>query len=119
MHFKDFFFRYINVIVNKKSVESDLSEDDRKLYRRNLTKFKKDLLSNTDKCSNEYDDLKQKLRNGIFSVFRSEKNFYYQVKEQPTKFIPMLIKMSLEIESMGEKNFNVFPLRKNNVPKYY
>ena len=51
-------------------------------------------------------------------ICTKDKNFAYQVKVEPTLFIPMLVKMSREIEEKGEKTFNVFPLRKNNIPKY-
>ena len=80
--------------------------------------MKKDLFSNKDECISEYDALKKELREGIFKVFNTEKKYTTQAKSDPIQFIPLLMKMSLEIESKGHKTFNVFPLRKNNVPKY-
>ena len=127
-HFYDFLNRYVNVIVKKKKFEqaikdnSDYTTDEQKKliseYRSSLTKLKKDLYKNEDLCSKQYIKLKKKIRNKLFPKLEEKETIMTLVNSDQFKVIPMLVKMSIEIENLKEKTFNCFPLRKNIIPKY-
>ena len=124
-NFYAFFCRYINVMIDKKSMEeyikSNKDIEDKKTilrrYRNQISKLKKDILKNKNKCLDIFGDTKANVRNKYFPNF-GDVNIISLVKQDPLRFLPTLIEMSIEIEDKNKKTFNCFPLRKNIIPKY-
>ena len=55
--------------------EKTLSDEELKIYRRNVSKIKKKILGNKDECNSEYDALKKELREGIFKDLNMENKY--------------------------------------------
>lgn len=122
-HFTDFLMRYINVMTKKDETLKkfkNLKEGFKfiKEFNHNLWVLKKDITANEDNCIEEYLEIKNKIRNVILEDLVLTKNFCDKVEDDPFKFLPSMIRMSLEIESNGQKTFTCFPLRTSIIPKY-
>lgn len=119
------FSRYINILMDKKGKEKMFAEFfDGDLLKKVVNKYKKityelknDILYNENKCVSLYDHIKDKVRNSIFPK-NMEKHIIYYLNNDPIQLMEPLIKMSIELENLGEKALNCFPLRTNIIPKY-
>lgn len=133
-HWYDLFNSYINIIckkhlceklIAKSSKDSKSKKIEIDKYRRRLSKFKKDLYDWKNKCDNVYEKiLKKKIRRDLLNVFNKDTPIGTQIKSNPLKYLPMFIKMSIEVENMRDngylhaKSINCFPLRRSIIPKY-
>lgn len=128
-HYIDFLFRYINVFVDKHSIEHSIKTEfagDSKLintvlhnYRKKLKHFKFDIINQANKYNiHLFNDCKQHINNNIFPKQLTSESLQKQINENPCSFLESMIKMSREIELKNKKTFNCFPIRKSCIPKY-
>lgn len=123
VHFVKRLFRYVNTVFMKKeqSAMDALSTKERKEYlyrlRAELKKVKTDLISGKElTCDEKYHDWVLAAR-GTVVPNEFQVCIPYDVKVSPTKYLPYLIRMNLELEVMEGRQFHCFPLRSELVPK--
>lgn len=75
-----------------------------------ITKVKKALLENTYNCDKKYHKWLNKYRSKILPQ-TFNKSYAYDVKCNPQKYLPYMIRMSSILEEKGLKQFQFFPLR--------
>jgi len=133
LHFVEYVEKYVNVKWKKKFIEEKI---------RKIIKTKKERESRIRKFRQELRKIKQDLLDiGSEAKYRSkifyhewideqimyvlppnkefeENSIYYDLKCHPLDYLPCMIFMMKEIESEGEKIYNVFPMRTNIIPKY-
>jgi hypothetical protein len=121
------FMKYIRRFVNSsfKKVNNDLIDTAekgkktilRKQLKEDLFMIKEDLFNNTLNSNKIYHDWIIKHKNNILPT--SYKNSYeFDIQNNPQKYFKYMIYMCLEIEKIGSKSFQFFPLRNNLIPKY-
>ncbi len=124
-NFYAFINRYINCMLNKKTFETTIKDHSRSnnetrelitSYRKILRKFKMDIFKQTNKYK-IFEKLKKEIRK-LLPKIPSDKPLMYYVKMEPFMFLPMLVKMSIQLENNGYKPINCFPLRKSLIPSY-
>jgi hypothetical protein len=115
---KDFTDRF--TIINKELLTT--KNDKIKKLRSNIMKLKKDILNNTDKCSNlfRFASIKKFARECILPKFVVEptKRVLTSVEKDPLKFFESMLVMNRTLEKLNMKTFTVFPLRMSNIPKH-
>ena len=94
---------------NKKKLRKELNKD--------LYEIKQDLINNTLKSNNKYHEWINKHK---VSIFPNEFNTSYEfdIMNNPQNYIKGMIYMCIEIEKIGTKSFQFFPLRNNIILKY-
>ncbi len=124
---KNNFFDYIRRYVNsyffslyKKDIENKTIN--KKELNKELKLLKDDLLYNTLNCDAKYHswikNYKYKILPNLESEITEEKNYFYDIKVYPQKYLKYMIWMSLEIESLDKKMFQIIPLQNSMVPTY-
>jgi len=89
----------------------------RKQLNKDLFEIKNDLLNDTLKTNEKYHDWINKNKVNIFP--KSYKDSYeFDIKNNPYNYVKGMIFMCLEIEKVGTKAFQFFPLRNDIAPKY-
>jgi hypothetical protein len=120
------FFKYVNRFVNSsfKKINSDLIENaekkDKFELRKKLNKdiylIKQDFLNNTLNSDSKYHEWIKTHKSNIFP--KDFKNSYtFDVENNPQKYIKSMIYMCSEIEKIGTKLFQFFPLRTDIILK--
>jgi len=117
-HFSDMINKYINNILYVDDKKKELKGNIEEQYLNMIRKLKKDILNNTNKCNKKYDIIKTNIRNLVPQKYLLTKSLMYHVKAKPLDFLPMLIRLSTNLEKNNHKPINCFPLRKNIIPKY-
>lgn len=120
-HFEDCFKTYINARLNVKQIENDIQKSSDipkvlkklmlKLYRKRIWELKNDILFNTRKCNPLDVDFKYYIRKNYLPEI-NEIPLSKMLTDEPLKFLPYMIKMSLEIEKSNDKNINIFDFKK-------
>ena len=126
-NFYDFLNRYINIITNKKKNEETIINNKNISYkekqqqintlRNELKVIKHDIFNKTMKCDKKYYNIYNKIKNMLPRMSDSTTPIKFLYKD-PLAYMPMLVKMSIEIENIGTTTINCFPLRKNIIPKH-
>ena len=88
----------------------------RKALNRELMKVKEDILTNSSTADPKYLKFIETSRANIFPKDMTE-SYTVTMKNSPQKFFKGMIYMCLELEKIGTKAFQFFPLRTNIVPK--
>ena len=121
-----FITRYINRYVNAVFIKDDNDDEEqtdeqkkasKKALRLALYKVKQDIRSDTLTSDPEYHHWLQTNRY-LLMPKTYEKNYHYDIKVNPQRYLPHMIYINKELERMGKKLFQVLPLRKSSVPKY-
>ena len=89
----------------------------RKELNKDLYDIKEDLFNNTLLSNNKYHEWINKHRKNIFPSIIIN-SFEFDIKQNPQKYLRNMIYMCNEIESIGTKLFQFFPLRNNITAKY-
>ena len=123
IHFFDHFNRFINnyfIYINKENIDKKIT--DKNKLRKELKKVKFDLLNKAEILTSdiEYHDWINKNRINILPNIESinSKNYYYDIKENPQRYLKYMIFMNIELEKIGQKMFQFFPLQTDNIPKH-
>ena len=121
------FFKYVRQFANvffkpifKRAIENANKKDKVELKKeldKDLNEIKDDLINNTSNCNPKYNKWINKHRSKIFP--KDYKHSYeFDIVHYPQKYIRNMIHMCIELEKLGGKSFQFFPLRSNIVPKY-
>ena len=109
-------FKTINKDIIDKLPSKERTNKRKELYK-DLYEIKEDLLNNTLKSNSKYHDWINKHKTNIFP--KEFKNSYeFDIQNNPQKYIKCMIYMCLEIENLGTKSFQFFPLRNDIILKY-
>lgn len=89
----------------------------RKQLNKDLHDIKEDLFNDTLNSDNKYHEW---INNNRKNILPSEyKNSYeFDIENNPQRYLKYMIYMCIEIEKLGTKSFQFFPLRTNIIPKY-
>ncbi len=121
----NFLFRYINSIFktpHKEHIET-LKDEERIEYVKKLNgeikEIKNDLLNNTLQSKSIYHTWIKEAYGRIIPKFENiNKSYFYDIKEDPFKYLVCLLNMNIELEDLGRKTFNALPIRSSFIPKY-
>ena len=122
VHFCERLFRYVNAVFfhQHKEVFDALPQNEKKAFTQNLRaelkKVKNDLLSGSLSSDQKYHEWIMEQR-GFCVPHEFQISVAYDVKCEPMKYLPFMINMSNNLESIGRKIFSSFPLRTDIVPK--
>jgi hypothetical protein len=121
------FFKYVNQFVNssfkskhKQLVETVKKKDKQSLKKqldKELYELKQDLLNNTLESDVKYHAWINQHRPHIFPINITD-SYEFDISHNPQKYLKHMIYMCIEIEKIGGKSFQFFPIRSNIVPKY-
>ncbi|NQV77751.1 MAG: hypothetical protein HQ490_05280, partial [Lutibacter sp.] len=111
-HFTKRLSKFLNIVFMDSNID--------KIYMKiQITKIKNDLLNGTETAGIEYQKWIIDNRRFLLPNIKSKiKSYHYDIKVNPTNYLPGMIYMNNYIESMNGMQFHCFPLRKNIVPKY-
>ena len=133
IHFFDHMYRFINNYFKylfKENIDKNLiNKND---LMKELKKVKYDLLNNTLTSDQKYHEWINKNRTNIlpniehtdsvrsknYQKYQKYQKYQYDIKENPQKYLKYMIFMNIELEKIGQKMFQFFPLQTNNIPKH-
>jgi hypothetical protein len=119
------FTAYVNRFVNscfKRDINDQLEESSnkkelREKLKKELYEIKQDLINDTNKSEEKYHEWINKHKVNIFPTeYKLSREF--EIENNPQKYLKGMIYMCLEIEKLGTKAFQFFPLRTNMIMKY-
>lgn len=117
VHYFDYVKRFVNSFF--KNLHQEKLND--RLFKKQLFKelsvVKNDILNNTLICDVNYHSWLQEHRYKIIPK-EFDTNYYYDLKAYPYKYLPCMIYMCLELEKIGRKSFQFFPLQTNAIPRH-
>jgi len=119
---KNNYLNFINRFINsyfKKVYEEEIKD---KKFKDNLMKelhvLKEDIKNGTTFCNEEYHEWLNEHRKGLIpSIF--SKNIHHDIKTRPQRYLKHMIYMNLELESIGAKMFQFFPLQSSCIPVHF
>uniref|UniRef100_A0A6C0EFP5 Uncharacterized protein n=1 Tax=viral metagenome TaxID=1070528 RepID=A0A6C0EFP5_9ZZZZ len=121
------FIKYLNRFVNSsyKKQNNELLEKCekgtktilRKQLNKDLYEIKQDLINNTLNSNIKYHEWINKHKNNIFPK-EFNTSYEFDIQNNPQNYIKGMIYMCLEIEKIGTKSFQFFPLRNNIILKF-
>ena len=123
MHFIKYVKRFVNSSFKMHNNEIMEKQEKgtktamRKELNKDLYDIKEDLLNKTLKSKLCYHDWINKHKMHIFPEDCIH-SYSIDIQHRPQKYIKCMIYMCLEIEKIGTKSFQFFPLRTNMIPKY-
>lgn len=108
------FFKAFNLFINTYFEKNFKTR--KELY--SATKLiKNDFIYNTIESNKDYHKFLNKFRDKIFPELK-ESNHYLQLEKNPQQYLQYLIFINLELEKLGKKTFQIFPVRTGGMPKY-
>ncbi len=116
-HFMDYINRFINVYFKYKYREEIINKEFKKQLMKEINVIKNDIKNNTLKSDKKYH---QWLKQYRYQIIPKEynKSYFYDLKENPYKYIKHMILMNLAIEKLEGKTFQVLPLQTSIIPKH-
>jgi hypothetical protein len=123
LHFIKYLNRFVNSffkIQHRKIVEETprgMKSIVRKKLQTQLANIKYDLLHNTLTCDEEYHAWMNQHRKHLLPTEYKD-SYEFDIQQRPQKYLKHMIYMCLELEKLGTKSFQFFPLRTDIVPKY-
>ena len=120
---KNNFINYINRFVNlyiKTKYENEMdNKDTRKQLYNDIKVLKNDIIENKQKCNIRYHEWLITIRDKIVPTIISDNiNIYKLLNDNPQSFFKYMIYMNIEIEKLGKKQFQFFPLQNNIILKH-
>ena len=121
------FFKYVNRFVNSsfKKINNNLLEKAkegtktqlRKELNKDVYEIKQDLINNTLKSNEKYNNWINLHRNNIF--YKDFINSYeFDIQNNPQRYLKSMIYMCEQIEKLETKSFQFFPLRTDIINKF-
>jgi hypothetical protein len=121
------FIKYLNRFVNSsfklqhRKIVDETPRGKKTIIRQKLqtqlARIKYDLLNNTLTCDEEYHEWLNQHRNHLLPTEYKD-SYEFDIQQRPQKYLKHMIYMCLELEKLGTKSFQFFPLRTDIVPKY-
>jgi len=118
MHFFDYIKRFVNSYFNHiYQTEIENNREFKKQLYKELNLVKNDPINNSLTCDEKYHNwLKENRYKIVPETF--EISYYYDIKVTPYKYLKPMIFMCLELEKIGRKSFQFFPIQTNSVPRH-
>jgi hypothetical protein len=123
LHFIKYLNRFVNSSYKKQNnellekCEKGTKTKLRKELNKDLYEIKQDLLNNTLDSNIKYHEWINKHKNNIFPK-EFNTSYEFDIQNNPQNYIKGMIYMCLEIEKIGTKSFQFFPLRNNIILKF-
>ena len=123
LHFIKYLNRFVNSSFKKQNnellekCEKGTKTKLRKELNKDLYEIKQDLINNTLNSNNKYHEWINKHKVNIFPK-EFNTSYEFDIQNNPQNYIKGMIYMCLEIEKLGTKSFQFFPLRNNIILKY-
>jgi len=121
LHFIKYLNRFVNSSFKKQNNELlEKCEKETKLRKelnKDLYEIKQDLINNTSNSNNKYHEWINKHKVNIFPK-EFNTSYEFDIMNNPQNYIKGMIYMCIEIEKIGTKSFQFFPLRNNIILKY-
>ena len=123
LHFFSYIRQYVNSIFKiqfGEQIENCNYGEKTKLketLKKDLYQIKEDLVNNTLNSDNKYHSW---INENTKKIYPSEfkESYQFDIRNHPQKYIPGMIYMNKQIELIGTKMFQFFPLRNNIIMKY-
>jgi hypothetical protein len=116
-HFMDYINRFVNVYFKYKYREEIINKEFKKQLMKEINVLKNDIKNNTLKSDKKYHPWLKQYRYQIIPK-KYNKSYFYDIKENPYKYIKHMIFMNLAIEKLDGKTFQVLPLQTSIIPKH-
>ena len=123
LHFIKYLNRFVNSSFKKQNnellekCEKGTKTKLRKELNKDLYEIKQDLINNNLNSNNKYHEWINKHKVNIFPK-EFNTSYEFDIQNNPQNYIKGMIYMCIEIEKIGTKSFQFFPLRNNIVLKY-
>ncbi|MEO8255613.1 MAG: hypothetical protein ABI554_14635 [Flavobacterium sp.] len=113
---KNNFFKALNLFINSYFLKENPNLKRKALY--SITNpIKNDLVNGISKCDQKYHAWLKKFRKQLLPEL-IEDNHYLQLTKNPQIYLKHLIWINLQLEKLGLKNYQIFPIRTGGSPKY-
>lgn len=116
-HFMDYINRFVNVYFKYKYKTEIVNKEFKKQLIKEINVIKNDIKNNTLKSDKKYHPWLKQYRYQIVPK-EYNKSYFYDLKENPYKYIKYMIFMNLAIEKLDGKTFQVLPLQTSIIPKH-
>jgi len=119
LHFFDYVNRFLNSYFKNLYDYEHMNKDQRNQLFKELKQVKSDIINRNEPKTSD-PKYHQWLDNNIDNIVPPEfnHNYHYDIKESPSKYLKHMIFMCLELEKIGAKSFQFFPLQSNCIPKH-
>ena len=117
MHFFDYIKRFVHSYFKHVYQDQIENKEFRKQLYKELNLVKNDIINNTLTCDEKYHSWLQENRYKIVPQ-EYEESYYYDIKVTPYKYLKHMIFMCLELEAIGKKSFQFFPIQTNAIPRH-
>jgi hypothetical protein len=119
LHYIDYINHFVNAYFYHKFSNEIQNKEFKKQLKTELKALKVDLRDNTIKCNEKYHEWLLVYRNRLVpSLDEGNKDIYENMKCNPQKYLSYMIYMNLELEKLGCKMFQFFPLQTKIIPRY-
>ena len=117
MHFFDYIKRFINTYFKHVNQDNIHNKEFKKQLYKEINFVKNDIINNTLTCNEKYHDWLNVNRHNIVPI-TYEKSYYYDIVKTPYKYLKYMIFMCLELEKIGKKSFQFFPIQSNAILRH-
>ena len=117
-NFFNFLKRFINSYFKFIYREEITNKDFKNQLMRELKVVKDDIINNTLKSNIKYHSWISTNRQFLLPTIDPTSNYFYDLKENPQSYLKNLIWMNIQLESIGCKLFQFFPLQSNLTPRH-
>jgi hypothetical protein len=117
LHFFDYVNRFINSYFKHINKDNLNDKDFKKQLFKELDSVKSDILNGTLKSDEKYHNWLKEYRYKIVPD-QYDKSYHYDVKCHPQKYIKHMIFMNCELEKIGGKTYQFFPLQSSIIPNH-
>jgi hypothetical protein len=117
LHFFDYVNRFINSYFKHINKDNLNDKEFKKQLFKELHAVKSDILNGTLKSDEKYHNWLKEYRYKIVPE-QYDKSYHYDVKCHPQKYIKHMIYMNCELEKIGGKTYQFFPLQSSIIPNH-
>jgi hypothetical protein len=117
LHFFDYVNRFINSYFKHINKDNLNDKEFKKQLFKELHSVKSDILNGTLKSDEKYHNWLKEYRYKIVPE-QYDKSYHYDVKCHPQKYIKHMIFMNCELEKIGGKMYQFFPLQSSITPNH-
>ena len=117
LHFFDYVNRFINSYFKHINKDNLNDKEFKKQLFKELHSVKSDIINGTLKSDEKYHNWLKEYRYNVVPE-QYDKSYYYDVKCHPQKYIKHMIFMNSELESIGGKMYQFFPLQSSIIPNH-
>lgn len=118
LNFINYIKRFVNSYFNNLyKVQIEQNKEFKKQLSKELQILKNDIINNTLNCDKKFHKW---LNENRFKIVPEnyEKSYYYDLKVNPQKYLKYMIFMNIELEKIGGKMYQFFPLQTKIIPNH-